>query len=108
GDAGLRVCPCCQLVFETIADAPYSHDILRIAGVRLDLLPQPADMDVDRPGVPDEVIAPHLLEQKVTREGVPFMCDEEGQQIIFLHRQRDLTPPLSQTAARAIEHEIGE
>src|SRR4051794_30858343 len=56
------------LVAEAVADAAHREEVLRLLRVRLDLLPQMPDVDVDRAWVAVGGVAPDARQQHVAGE----------------------------------------
>src|SRR3954453_7184781 len=68
------------------------HHDLGPLRVLLDLGAQPLHMHIDEPGVGGVPVAPHLLEEHLTREHLPRLARERDQQVELQRRQRDRLP----------------
>ncbi len=66
---------------QPVAGAADGQDQLRLARVLLDLLPQVANMDVDRARLPVGGVAPDRLQQRASAEDLPRLSDERPQQL---------------------------
>ena len=64
------------LADELVAHAVHREDVLRVAGVGLDFLPQPGDVYVDRARRRHRVVAPDFVEQFVAGQRRLAMLDE--------------------------------
>src|SRR4051812_34863530 len=71
---------------DLVADAPHGDDRRGVA----ELAAQLTDVDVDRPRVAGERVAPDALEQLVARQHEPAMVEELPQQVELLRRELDL------------------
>src|SRR3954470_12841743 len=76
------------LVAEAVADAAHREDVLRLLGVRLELLAQVADVDVDGARVAIGRVAPHAREEHVAREHAPRARGERAQDLELHERGR--------------------
>ena len=65
---------------QDVAGAAHRLDDLRVVDVRLELLAQAADLDVDRAVERAGLAAARLLEQEVARQHAAGMLDERRQQ----------------------------
>src|SRR5687768_4945474 len=88
------------LSFESISSTSHSHNPLWLAGVCLDLLSQPADVDIYGAAVADKVPAPHTLKDEFAREHLSLMLGEEDEQFILLWLQCQRLAIESNFAAR--------
>src|SRR5262249_2979953 len=77
-----------ELVPETVD----GEDVLRRFGIRLDLLSQSSDVDVDCPRQRHVVVSPHLGEQLVARQRRAAVLDEMSQQLELARRQIQRLP----------------
>src|SRR3954452_22271250 len=77
------------LVAEAVADAAHREDVLGLLGVRLELLAQVADVDVDRAGVAVGRVAPHSRQQHVAREDAPGARRERAEDLELDERGGD-------------------
>ena len=66
---------------QPVADAAHRLDQLRLVRVDLELLPQVADVDVDRPRLPVGVVAPQRLEQRLPAEDAARAGGERAQEL---------------------------
>src|SRR4051795_10183924 len=69
------------LVAEAVADAAHGEDVVRLLGVRLELLAQVADVDVDRARVAEGRVPPYAREQHVAREHATGTLGERVQDL---------------------------
>src|SRR4051794_3730097 len=76
-----RTGPLPVLVAEAVPDAAYREQVLRLLRIRLDLLPQMADVHVDGPRIAVRGVAPHAREQHVAREHPSRRARERGQDL---------------------------
>src|SRR5690606_25728155 len=74
---------------EAVARAPYRDERLRVGGVRLNLLAQPADMHRHGAGVAVKVIAPHTVEQLVAAEYLIGVAGQEPEQVELARGEGD-------------------
>ena len=79
---------------ELISEPVHGEDVLRVARVVFELLPQPGDVDVDGPRRRHRVVAPHLVEQLVARQRGAAMLDEVPQQLELARGQVERLPGL--------------
>src|SRR5688572_11029029 len=61
-----------RLRHESVAYTPHREQMLRIGRLGLDVAAQPDDEVVDRPRVGVFVLAPHLLEHRLSRHRLAF------------------------------------
>src|SRR3954451_1260937 len=76
------------LVAEAVADAAHREDVLRLLGVRLELLAQVADVDVDGARVAIGRVAPHAREEHGAREHAARARGERAQDLELHERGR--------------------
>src|SRR3954452_11694538 len=76
------------LVAEAVADAAHREDVLRLLGVRLELLAQVADVDVDGARVAIGRVAPYAREEHVAREHAPRPGGERAEDLELHERGR--------------------
>src|SRR6202008_2958740 len=65
---------------QLVAETAHRDDVARIGGVALDLGAQPAHMHVDQTAVAEVAVAPHPLEERLTRQdstGILRELDEQ-------------------------------
>ena len=72
---------------ELVAHAVDGEDVLRMARIWLDLLPQPGDVDVDGARRRHRVVAPDFVEQLVARQRGAAVLDEVAQQLELARRE---------------------
>jgi hypothetical protein len=77
------------LTGELVPESVNRQNVLRQAGVGLELLPQPRDVDVDRARRRSRVIAPDLREQLVARDRRAAVLDEITEQVKLLGGELD-------------------
>src|SRR5215207_9620695 len=70
--------------FESVSSPSYGHNAPGFTGIRLDLLPQPAYMDIHRTAVADKIPAPDALQDEFAREHLSLVLREEHQQFVLL------------------------
>src|SRR5207253_10848918 len=75
---------------ESIADAAYCVDQLRLLRIVLDLRAQPLHGDVDEARVAEVVVVPDQLEQQLARENLLRPARELEQQPELGRRERDI------------------
>src|ERR1700751_1007976 len=85
-----------------VADPPHRHDRRSVA----ELPPQLAHVDVDRPRIAREGVAPHALEQLVAREHEAAVVEQLPEEVELLRCQADLLVPDVALAAAGIEDEV--
>src|SRR5690349_21109690 len=73
--------------FESVSPPSYGHNAPRLTGVHLDLLPQPAYMDIYSSAIADKIPAPDALQDEFAREHLSLVLGEEHKQFIFLRFQ---------------------
>src|SRR5262249_21759815 len=89
-----------ELSRELVAETVDGDDEFRGFGVGFDLLPQPGDVDVDRPRQRRLVVAPDVREQRIARQCGAAMHDEMSQQLELARGQIDspsVAPDLHRT-----------
>jgi len=86
---------------EDVAPAPNRLDELRIVGVGLDLLAQPADLHVDRAIEGRRLAAACLLEQEVARQHAAGVSREGAQEVELAAGQRHVFAARIGEAARS-------
>src|SRR4051794_27330029 len=69
------------LVAEAVSDAAHREQVLRLLRIRLDLLPQVADVHVDGARVAVGGIAPDAREQHVAGEDAPGGARQRGEDL---------------------------
>src|SRR6201985_541932 len=72
---------------------------------RVDLAPQPADMDIDQVGARVEVIAPDRFEDHRARQGLAGVLHHELEHLEFGRQQRERLAVARRRAADEIEFE---
>ena len=77
---------------ELVPHTARGEDVARQRGLFFDLLPQPADVDIDRPAAAVEVVSPDALEQLAPREHLVRIAREEAEQVELLRFQRHFAP----------------
>src|SRR6185312_716944 len=69
--------------FEAVTEPPQRGEKHGLVRLFFDLFAQAADMDIHRSRSDEMLLAPHLLEKLLPREGVAGMEDEEFQQLVL-------------------------
>ena len=94
---------------QDVAGAADRLDDPRIVDVRLELLAQPPDLDVDGPVERRRLAPAGLLEQEVAGQDAAGMGEEDGKQVELAAGQRHLPPAgIEQPARRQVELPVGE
>lgn len=75
---------------EVIPDSPLGANHLRMRGIGFDLVPEPADMNVQRFLVTTEFCSPYLEDQGISREDLTGPGSKLLQKLIFLYGEVDL------------------
>src|SRR5215211_979318 len=94
------------LVAEPVAHAADREQVLRPPRVALELLPQVADVDVDRPRVAVGGIAPDLLEQRLPGHHLTGCRAERGEDLELDVGQPDLLAADGDAAAARVDLEL--
>jgi len=94
--------------FESISAAAHSHDPVWLGRIHLDLLPEPAHMDIHRATVADEIPAPNALEDELAREHLALMLGKKKKQFVFLGLELKGLAIQNHLTAREIDDEITE
>src|SRR5262249_36850834 len=87
---------------DLVADAPDRDDRRGVA----QLAPQLADVDVDRPRVAGEGVAPHALEQLVARPHEATVVEELPEQVELLRGELDLVVADANLAAAGVDEQL--
>ena len=87
-------------VLEPVSQAVHGDDVTRIVRIGFELLAQPADVDVHGSRFGRGLIAPHRVEQLVTRQHHAGMADQVHEQLELLRRQAD-RPAAAQDLSRS-------
>src|SRR5690554_3976631 len=86
---------------DAVADAADGGD-----QVGAELLAQVADVDVDDVGAGVEVVAPHVREQLLTRQGLTAVADQHLGERELARRQLDLAVPGIRPTAAQVETDV--
>src|SRR3954451_22856690 len=89
-----------------VADAAHGQHDLGLLRVALDLRPQPLDVHVDQPGVGGVSVAPHLLEQQLAGEDLPWFAGQRDQQVELQRGQRDRHPVTGDLVGRDVDLDV--
>src|ERR1700674_2734390 len=68
---------------EPVADAVHGQEMTRDFGISLQLLPEPDHMRVHSPSIGKRLVAPHRVENHVTRQRPSRILQEKREQIEF-------------------------
>src|SRR5712691_10173657 len=93
--------------FKTIADAAHGGNPLRIGRVVLDLLAQPADVNVNRAFVAEIFVAPDFGEDQIAREDSALVAHQFGEEVKFLVAQVEFLAATKNTPPGEVHAEIG-
>ena len=66
---------------ELVPESVNRQDVLRVTGIRLDLLPQPCDVHVDGPRGRHRVVSPDLVEKLFASERRAAVLDEVAEEL---------------------------
>src|SRR5215216_1100163 len=77
------------VVPEAVPDAAHREQVLGLLRVRLDLLPQVTDVDVDGPRIAIRRVAPYAREEHVAREHAARGARERGEDLELHERRGD-------------------
>src|SRR6188768_665168 len=91
---------------EAVPRAPHREDQLRLARVALDLLPEMADVDVDRARLAVVGTPADALEQLSAAEHDPRLRREQREQLELDERERDGRAPDVHRAARKVDDDL--
>src|SRR6185312_14140321 len=87
---------------DLVADAPHGHDRRRVP----ELSPDLPDVDVHRPRVAGEGVAPHALEQLVSSEDDAAMVEQLPEEVELLRRELDLVVADEHLAATGVDRQV--
>src|SRR4029079_8889999 len=87
---------------DLVADAPHGHDRRRVS----ELPPDLPDVDVHRPRVAGEGVAPHALEQLVSSEDDAAMVERLPQEVALLLRELYLVVADEHRAATGVDRQV--
>src|SRR5215469_18315931 len=80
----------------------------RVARIFFDLLAQPANVHADGLLFAFEVVAPHLIEQRLTRDDAAVVFHQHAKQRELLRRKRNALAAHGELLTRWIEHDFSE
>src|SRR5439155_12124301 len=93
---------------EAVAEPAHRLDQARAAWLGLDLLAQPADVDVHRARVAGRAVAPDALQQVVAREGAARVLGQEDQQVVLLGPEREHLAAAARLVALQVYLDLAE